>query len=49
MDNKQYRDLWTNVTSNTNTTNTTRIELDKEIGHLRKETDDIQYKLDIVK
>jgi hypothetical protein len=44
-----FRDLWTNVTSNTNTYNTTRIELDKEIGNLRKETDDIQNKLDIVK
>jgi len=44
-----FRDLWTNVTSNTNTYNTTRIELDKEIDNLRKETDDIQNKLDIVK
>ncbi len=49
FDNKMFRDLWTNVTSNTNTYNTTRIELDKEIGNLRKETDDIQNKLDIVK
>lgn len=49
LDNKMFRDLWTNVTSNTNTYNTTRIELDKEIDNLRKETDDIQNKLDIVK
>jgi len=49
LDNKMFKDLWTNVTSNTNTYNTTRIELDKEIGNLRKETDDIQNKLDIVK
>ena len=49
LENKMFRDLWTNVTSNTNTYNTTRIELDKEIDNLRKETDDIQNKLDIVK
>lgn len=49
LENKMFRDLWTNVTSNTNTYNTTRIELDKEIDKLRKETDDIQNKLDIVK
>ena len=43
LDNKMFRDLWTNVTSNANTSAATRIELEKEIGNLRKETDHIQY------
>lgn len=49
MDNKLYRDLWNNVMQNSNSTYTTRIEMDKEISHLRKQTADIQYKLDVMK